>query len=81
MKFVGENTSLLEFLPLRDIVHFYDCELLLNNIPKKTDLRKFFIHKHYISLQNQGCSNAEIYDHLMEITGFKTKENLLRLAF
>ncbi|BCD92654.1 hypothetical protein fh0823_27910 (plasmid) [Francisella halioticida] len=79
--FLQTNLSLLDLLPLRDIISFYDCELLLNNIPKKADLRKFFIQKNYINFQNKGFNKADTYEYLMKVTGFKTKNNLIRLAF
>jgi hypothetical protein len=75
------KSNLFDLMPKWRIVNLYDAELLFSKIPVHTKLRKYFIQKQLINFQNQGMSQDDAYLHLMSLTGFKTKNHLLRLAY
>ena len=68
-------------MPYERIINLYNAELIYNNIPCKTDLRKYFIQNSFVRFQNMGLSKKEVYKRLMDITGFKDRKNLIKLAF
>ena len=80
-KLLQEKSSLLDVLSLRNLVKLYDQELLINGITSKTDLRRFYIQQHLVHLQNMKYEKKEIYQRLMERTGFKKIDSLLRLIY
>lgn len=79
--YLNGKASLLDLAPLEDIVALYHTELILIDIPKRANLRKYFIQRTYVNLQNRGIPKEEIYDHLMMLTGFRDKNNLIEVAF
>jgi hypothetical protein len=81
LNLLQEKSSLLDVLSLRNLVKLYDQELLINGIASKTDLRKFYIQQHLVHLQNMKYGKKEIYKRLMERTGFKKIDSLLRLVY
>ena len=81
LKLLGDKSHLFDLMPKWRIVNLYETELFFHKIPKHTKLRKYFIQKQLINFQNQGMSKDDTYLHLMSLTGFKTKNHLLRLAY
>lgn len=78
---LGDKSTLLELMPYERVIDLYHSELVYNNIPTKADLRKFYIQSNFIKYQNKGLSKTEIYKELMDKTGFKDKNNLIKVAF
>ncbi|WP_191092618.1 hypothetical protein [Francisella sp. SYW-9] len=81
LNYLNGKDTLLNIIPLYDIVALYHTELILNDIPKKADLRKFFIQKNYYNFQNKGSGKKEIYEQLLSLTGFRNKKDLIKVAF
>jgi hypothetical protein len=81
LQVLGDHPTLLSILKERQIIDFYNTELQYNNIPDKTDLRKYFIQKRLAIYQNQGFSKKICYEALMRDTGYKCKTALMRVAF
>ena len=80
-KILDEHKTLIDMLSETNIIKLINIELEIINVNPKSDLRRFYILDRYYKYQTAKFSDKEIYDFLIQDTGFKTKDALLKVIY